>query len=503
MNSLGPSGLGCGSNPDGIDPARVASVGVVLDRAATTEGENMQTYEALIEARSKSAPSVGFDAVVDVPWLFPFQRAVVEWALRGGRRAAFLDTGLGKTRVQLAWADHVCRETGGRVLILAPLAVGPQTAKEAATIGIDGVAFGRHPSDVVDARIAITNYDNLDKWKPVDFAGVVLDESSILKAFTGATRTALIEAFAATPYRLACTATPAPNDFTELGNHSEFLGIKSRVEMLAEYFVHDGGSTSEWRLKGHARDAFWKWLCSWGCAIRKPSDLGYADDGYNLPPLNLYEHVIRIGTEEAQAAGMLFAAEAVSLSDQRATRRATLDDRARTAVSLADDGPVLIWCELNDEADAIEKMIPDAVQVRGADDVDVKADRLLGFSEGRYRVLVTKPSIAGFGMNWQHCNRMVFVGASHSYEQTYQAIRRCWRFGQARPVDVHLIRAETEGAIVQNFRRKEADAERLAVEMGARVSEILRLDLGKTAREWNPYNPTTPMTIPRWLESAK
>lgn len=457
------------------------------------------SYEALTAARTKSAPSVGFSVSCDVPWLFPFQRDVTEWALRGGRRAAFLDTGLGKTRVQLKWADEVCRYTGGRVLILAPLAVGPQTEQEAKAIGVDDVTFSRAP---IDARIAITNYDNLDKWDPAQFAGVVLDESSILKSFTGATRTALIEAFSATPYRLCCTATPAPNDHTELGNHSEFLGIKTRVEMLAEYFVHDGGSTSEWRLKGHARDAFWRWLCSWGCAIRKPSDLGYDDTGYNLPPLNMIEHVIKVDNTAAQSAGMLFASEAITLSEQRTTRRATMMERAKLAARLAEgDQPCLIWCELNDEADAIESFVPDALQVAGSDDADVKAERLLGFVHGSPRIMVSKSSIAGFGMNWQHCNKMIFVGASHSYEQVYQAIRRCWRFGQKRPVDVHLIRAETEGAIVANFRRKEADAERLAVEMGDRVRDILRLDLGRTGKEWNPYNPEKPMTIPSWLVS--
>lgn len=455
-------------------------------------------YDEWIAGRYKSTRYDGIDDEDFADHLFPHQRDLTRWALRRGRAAIFADTGLGKTAMQVEWSRHVARR--GRVLILAPLAVAEQTVREAERFGVT-VAYRRE--DAGDA-ITITNYEMLPHFDAASFAGIVLDESSILKAFTGATRNAVIDAFKDTPYRLACTATPAPNDYTELGNHSEFLGIKTRTEMLAEYFVHDGGSTQDWRIKGHAVDPFWRWVCSWGAVVKRPSDLGYDDAGYNLPPLRMHEHVIRVGTEEAHAAGDLFAAQAATLSDQRRVRRATMDARVAAATKIASaDGPCIIWCELNDEADAVTDAIDGAVQVRGSDDPETKRDRLLGFADGSIRVLVTKPSIAGFGMNWQHCANMIFVGASHSYEQTYQAIRRCWRFGQTSPVDVHIIRAETEDAIVANFRRKEADAERMGVEMIARMRDTLRAELGATGREWNPYNPQTQMRTPEWLRTER
>lgn len=454
-------------------------------------------YEKWMGDRSKvvrfgSVPMNGDIA----PHLYPHQRDLVGWALRKGRAALFADTGLGKTAMQVEWARHV--SASGRVLVLAPLAVADQTVREAARFGVDAVYLR---ADDGRSQIVVANYEMLPHFDADEFAGVVLDESSILKSFTGKTRNALIDAFRDTPYRLACTATPAPNDFTELGNHSEFLGVKSRVEMLAEYFTHDGGSTQDWRIKGHAVKAFWRWVSSWGMVVRRPSDLGHPDGGFKLPPLHMQEHVIRVDHAEAHAAGLLFAPTAATLADQRAIRRATMEKRAAIAARLCDgDGPAIVWCELNDEADMIEKAIPGAVQVRGSDDPEVKRDRLLGFSDGRYRVMVTKPSIAGFGMNWQHCNRMIFAGASHSFEQTYQAVRRCWRFGQTRAVDAHVIRAETEDAIMQNYRRKEADAERLAVELRGLVADAIAAEFGASAREWNEYNPETPINIPAWLE---
>jgi superfamily II DNA or RNA helicase len=332
-------------------------------------------------------------------------------------------------------------------------------------------------------------------------AGLLVHNSSILKAYDGKTRTQIIEAFGATPWRLACTATPAPNDFTELGNHSEFLGIRSRTEMLAEYFTHDGGETQVWRLKGHAEESFWRWVCSWGAVVKRPSDLGHPDDGFALPELRMHERVIAVDHSTAQKAGMLFADEVRTLADQRATRRATLEARVAAAAELcAGTDPVLVWCELNDEADAITAAVPDAVQVAGADDLEVKKERLLGFAEGRYRVLVTKMSIASHGLNLQRCARMVFAGVSHSYEQTYQAIRRCWRFGQKRPVDVYMIRAETEGAVIANLKRKELDAERLAAEMVDRMRDTLRAEILSVRREWNEYTPVR-IDVPPWIRS--
>lgn len=448
---------------------------------------------------AKKADIRVFDGINDddiAEHLFRHQRDLVRWALRKGRAAIFADTGLGKTAMQVEWARHVSRR--GRVLILAPLAVAQQTVAEAHRFGVD-IAYRR--ADAGDL-ITITNYEMMDRFDLDAFVGVVLDESSILKSFNGSTRNAIITAFKATPYRLAATATPAPNDFTELGNHSEFLGVKSRVEMLAEYFVHDMDTTQEWRLKGHAVKAFWKWVATWGAVVRKPSDLGYDDGAYALPPLRFHEHVLPVDHTTAHAAGMLFAVNATSLSDQRATRRATLSGRVEKAVAVATcDDPVIVWCEMNDESSAIARAIPDAVEVTGSDDIDVKQSKLAAFASGKARVIVTKPSIAGFGLNWQHCARQVFAGASHSYEQTYQAIRRSWRFGQTRPVDIHIIRAETEQLVIDNYRRKEADAARLGAEMAAQVIDSVRAEVSNaSAREFNAYDANTPMTIPSWLK---
>lgn len=456
------------------------------------------------ECIAKKAGIKSFDGIVvdatDLPsHLFPHQRDLVRWSLAKGRAAIFADTGLGKTAMQVAWSHEVAKR--GRVLILAPLAVAQQTVGEGARFGVDVVFRRQDEGD----QITIANYDMMHAFDLSAFAGVVLDESSILKSFTGATRNAIIEGFSSTPYRLACTATPAPNDFTELGNHSEFLGIKSRVEMLAEYFVHDMDTTQDWRLKGHAVKSFWKWVASWGAVVRKPSDLGYDDGAYNLPPLRFHDHVINVDVRSAHAAGLLFPVNATSLSDQRSTRRATIDKRIAKAAELcAGTEPVLVWCEMNDESTGLADAIADAVEVTGSDDADEKTEKLSAFSRGDARVLITKPSIAGFGLNWQHCARMIFVGASHSYEQTYQAIRRCWRFGQTRPVDVHIIRADTEQLVVDNYRRKEADAARLGAEMTAHVIDEVRAELhGASAREFNPYEPHLQQIIPQWMTTGE
>lgn len=455
----------------------------------------IDAYDAFVARKSASTAFPGIDDAVIGAHLFPHQRDLTTWALRKGRAAIFADTGLGKTAMQVEWAKHV--SSRGRVLMLAPLAVAQQTVDEAKRFGVD-VAYRRW--DAGDL-ITITNYEMMSAFNVSAFTGIILDESSILKSFNGSTRNAIIEGFRETPFRLACTATPAPNDFTELGNHSEFLGVKTRTEMLAEYFVHDGGSTSEWRLKGHAVKGFWKWLATWGAVVRKPSDLGYDDGAYALPPLRFHDHVVAVDHTTAFASGMLFATNAVGLSEQRQTRRATTASRVDVAARIAaEPGPCLIWCELNSESEALARAIGGAIEVKGADSPEEKTASLAQFASGESRVLITKPSIAGFGLNWQHCNRVVFVGASHSYEQTYQAIRRCWRFGQTRPVDVHIIRAETEQLVVDNYRRKEADAARLGAEMAAQVLESVRAEVQSTSvREWNPYDANKQQTIPSWL----
>lgn len=455
-------------------------------------------YQAWLDRRDRRPDNAGISDAVLSPRMFPHQTALVGWALRRGRAAIFADTGLGKTLMQLEWARVVSNL--GRVLILAPLAVAEQTVREGKRFGID-VSYRR--KDDASARIVITNYEMLPHFEPSDFVGIVLDESSILKSFSGSTRTAIIEAFADTPYRLACTATPAPNDFTELGNHSQFLGIKSYTEMLAEYFVHDGGSTQDWRLKGHAVNAFWAWVCSWAAVVRTPGDLGYSDDGFDLVPLVEESLEIPVDHRDAWAAGTLFLDHARTLSDQRAMRKATMTRRVEaiaTAIAAEPDEPALVWCDFNAEADAITKAIPDSVQVAGADSPEDKASRLLGFADGAIRVLVTKPSIAGFGLNWQHCARVYFLGASHSYEQTYQAIRRCWRFGQTRQVIVRTCMAETERAVADNYHRKLEDAAELGRQMVAHVNRATYASGTGARREWNSYNPSITMEIPKWLK---
>lgn len=454
----------------------------------------MTSYEAWVARKGAVAEVSGLDPSDIAPHLFQFQADIVRWALRRGRAAIFADTGLGKTFMQIEWARHVLPH--GRVLCLTPLAVAQQTVAEASKAGVHAV-YARHDTG---EPFTVTNYEMLHAFDPGDFAGVILDESSILKAFDGKTRTALIDAFRDTPYRLCCTATPAPNDFTELGNHAEFLGLKTRTEMLSEYFVHDGGSTQDWRIKGHAIEPFWRWVATWGAVVKAPSDLGYDDGAFALPPLRMHEHAVLMDSEHARRLGMLFTPEARTLEEQRAVRRTTIDQRVAKAAELAaGDEPCLVWCELNAEADMAEAAIPGAVQVAGADSLDDKVTRLVGFSEGRHRVLVSKASICGHGLNWQNCRRMIFVGASHSYEQTYQAIRRCWRFGQTQPVDVHIVCSEADSAVIANYRRKEAGAARMAAEMRAHVVDAVRAEVRGLQREWNPYSPSVRLTVPDWI----
>jgi superfamily II DNA or RNA helicase len=451
------------------------------------------TYDAFLARKAYAAPPVGLTEVPTLnAALFPYQSDIVAWALRRGRAAVFADCGMGKTLMQLEWARHV----PGKVIILTPLAVAAQTAAEAVRFGIDA-AVSRDGS--VTGQITIANYEILHKFDCSQFAGVVLDESSILKAYDSKTRTAIIDAFGRTPFRLACTATPAPNDHVELGNHAEFLGVMLRQEMLATFFCHDGGETQVWRLKGHAEDDFWRWVASWAAMVRRPSDLGYSDDGFTLPTLTVHEHIMPSGVKQE---GSLFAVSADTLADQRAARKATMHARvARVAelVAAETDEPWLIWCELNAEGDALADSIAGAVQVAGADSEDAKESRMLGFSGGAHRVLVTKPSIAGFGMNWQHCARMAFVGLSHSYEQFYQAVRRCWRFGQSRDVHVHVVTTDVEEAVLRNIKRKQKDHDVMASSMVDHMTDTMRREISGTSRQTTAYSARNEMKIPSWI----
>lgn len=428
----------------------------------------MTNYEDFLKSKQIQITPSGFTPDDLNPSLFEFQRDIDKWAIERGRTAIFADCGLGKTPMQLVWAEAVTRKLNKPVLILAPLAVSKQTEREGKKFGID-VKVASSDMDIKKTGIFVTNYEKLERFDPSRFGGVVPDESSILKSFTGATRTMLIERFQQTPMKLCCTATPAPNDFMELGNHSEFLGVLTRTEMLSTFFVHDGGDTAKWRLKGHAEEEYWKWICQWAVMIRKPSDLGYADDGFELPPLTYHSHVVSSNTPMD---GFLFQVEAQTLEERRSARRASLPERVQVTADMVNQSaePWLVWCDLNAEGDALTKAIPDAVQVAGANSDEEKESRMLGFADGQFRVLVTKPSIAGYGMNWQHCPNTAFVGLSDSWEKWYQAIRRVWRFGQKKPVHCHVVTSEAEGAVVKNIQRKEADAARMAAEMVKHMS---------------------------------
>lgn len=467
----------------------------------------LQTYHDFIATKRKFTPDAGFDATVDSEHLFPFQRDIVRWALRKGRAAVFADTGLGKSRIQIEWAAQVVDYTDGNVLILAPLAVAQQTVAEAHKIGIDHIKYCRRQEDA-EGGITITNYEMLEHFDASHFVGVVLDESSRIKSYDSKTRDQVLSAFARTPYRLACTATPAPNDYMELGNHAEFVGAMTRLEMLAMYFVHDGGDTAKWRLKGHAQSRFWEWVATWAVACRKPSDLGYADDGYDLPPLNFHERIINIDASQLIEGGQVaMFYEANTLTDQRRARKASMDDRVQMAVDLVSAEPHeqwVVWCELNDESAALSNALSAAgilnvVEVTGSDPIAHKEAAMMGFVSGSVQVLVSKASICGFGMNWQNCARTIFVGVSHSFEMTYQAIRRFWRFGQQRPVDVYLIYSDAEGAVARNLRRKEADAEAMQDAMVGQMREVNAYGLRNRPVVKAEYRPERNMEIPVWL----
>lgn len=430
----------------------------------------MSGYQDFLESKRSTMRFEGLEVALEAinPKLFPFQRDLVRWSLRKGRAAIFADTGLGKTFMQLEWA----RLTGESTLIIAPLTVARQTVREAGKLGIN-VVYARKQADA--GKLTITNYEMVEHFDPDAFGAVVLDESSILKSFDGKTRTALIRAFQRTPLRLCCTATPAPNDIAELANHAEFLGIMSRVEMLSQYFVHDDEG---WRLKGHAAEPFYRWLASWGMSLKRPSDLGYSDEGYDLPGLSI-EPVI-VPTEYAPE-GQLFATTLKGVGDRAAVRRSTLTDRVQQAARLISEEaqePWIAWCGLNDESDAMAAALPDAVVVEGSQPPEEKAARIESWLAGEYRVLVTKPSIAGFGMNFQRAARQVFVGLSDSYEQYYQCIRRSYRFGQTRPVVAYIVLTEVEQAIYQNVLRKEEEAERTGRELVKHVAAYERAEIG-------------------------
>ena len=431
-------------------------------------------YESFVAGKRRAEVATGHQPGPLNEHLFDFQHAIVSWAVRRGRAAVFADTGLGKTLMQLSWANEVATHTGGMVLILAPLAVSEQTIEQGSTFGIEvrRVPNGGTP----DAPgVWITNYERME---PIDFAslhGLVLDESSILKAHDGKTRQRIIDAAQGIPYRLSCTATPSPNDFEELGNQCEFLGVMTRTEMLATYFVNDTGDTGTWRLKGWGQSRFWEWMGTWSVVLRNPSDIGFDGSQYILPEPKYIEHVV-----ESEQTGDLFAKPAQTLAERRKAQRDSIEARCREMAALVNsepDEPWLIWCHLNDEAELLQELIPGSVNVQGSDKPEDKAARMMDFSHGKLRVLISKQKICGFGMNWQHCARMGFVGLDDSFEKFYQAVRRCYRFGQKRNVHVHMITAETEGQILLNLKRKEAQHHEMSENMIEHMKDIMNNEL--------------------------
>lgn len=463
-------------------------------------------YNEFIRSKSVRVNDVGFSVEADTlnAALFPFQRAIVEWSVRLGKAAIFAECGLGKTLMQLDWARVIAEHTGRKVLILSPLAVANQTVGEGRKFGIEA-HYSRSQMDAEGCteRIIVTNYDMLKAFQSDYFAGVVLDESSILKNFTGQTKRMILNAFESTPYKLACTATPAPNDHLELGNHAQFLDVMQSNEMISRWFINDTMKAGSYRLKGHAEKDYWHWVTGWAVCISKPSDMGYEDNGFTLPPLNVHEHVVGVDHTRAFAQGKLLLDGTVSATAMWREKSETAQDRCDEAlrvVATDTDSPWIVWCDTNKEADILKKLLPEAVEVRGSDTVAHKEDKLMSFSDGRKRIIITKADIAGFGMNWQHCANQADVSVDYSYEKWHQRIRRSWRFGQKSPVNTHLIYAESEGQIVKVMRQKQA----AHVEMQAQMNEAMRangLSLVTDYRAATDYKPEKRIKLPAWLSS--
>jgi len=452
------------------------------------------TYASFVSAKGQRNTDSGFEPVYMPDFLFDFQRHLVEWAVRKGRAAILADCGLGKTPLQLVWAENVVRHTAGRVLILTPLAVSHQTVREGAKFGIE---VKRSEEGELDSRIVVTNYERLGHFNPTDFSGVVCDESSILKNFSGRTKAAVTEFCRTLPYRLLCTATAAPNDFYELGTSSEALGYLGYSDMLSRFFKQEvrkdylGWGRAKYRFRGHAQQPFWQWVVSWARVCRKPSDLGFDDRDFMLPPLEETEIVVKTAKSRP---GMLFALPARDLREQRQERRNTIEERCERAARIAEEnGAAVVWCHLNAEGDLLEKIIPDALQVSGSMSDDQKEERLLAFQRGELRTLITKPKIGCFGLNWQHC-RNVVTFPSHSWEQYYQAVRRCWRFGQTKPVTVSIITTEGEQRVLRNLQRKAKQADRMFDELLAHANDALAI--GPEDRG------NTPADLPSWMQGV-
>jgi hypothetical protein len=458
----------------------------------------MSDYAAFLREKSQAGSDSGFAPLWLPDFLFDYQHALTDWSIRKGRAAKLADCGLGKTPMGLVWASNVARKTGRPTLYLTPLAVAPQTVDEAEKFGVearqsrDGSSHG---------HVVVANYERLHHFQASDFGGVVCDESSILKNFAGERRGQITQFMRKVPYRLLQTATAAPNDYIELGTSSEALGYLGHMDMLTRFFRNDmgnsatgrnHGNTMKWRLKGHAEEPFWRWVCSWARAMRRPSDLGFSNERFLLPPLNEVEHVVEASTH---AEGKLFAMPAADLREQREERRRTLRERCEKVAQLVNDTgkPALVWCHLNEEGDQLERLIPGALQVSGSDSDDAKEERLTAFARNQARVLITKPKIGAWGLNLQHCDHVVYF-PSHSFEQYYQAVRRCWRFGQKSPVRVDIVATEGERGVMRNLQRKAEQADAMFSRLVAEMNRALSIDRGTTA--------TNSIEVPQWLCST-
>jgi hypothetical protein len=464
---------------------------------------DLSAYRQLIARKRVAAIPTGIRRTPELNHsLFDYQTAVTQFALRAGRSAMFLDTGLGKTACAQEWGRCVVEETNKPVLMLAPLGVVHQHLAEAERIGVEA-KISRTGEPPKEPCIVITNYDRLERFDPDQYGGVILDESSILKSFSGVTTRKLIDAFAKTPFRLSCSATPAPNDHTELGQQSQFLGVMSSSEMLSRWFIADQNNAGRYRLKKPAISAYWDWVASWARCLSKPSDLGYSDAGFEMPELNPHKHIIAADRgidsgEEKDGQFRLFRLPDTSATSIHAEKRLTKDARALKVAELMarEPGePWLIWCDTDYDAEALKAIVPNINEVRGSMSADVKEERLNAFTTGAAKTMLTKPSIAGYGLNWQHCARMAFMGLSFSYENYYQAIRRCWRFRQKRAVDVHIVCADTEASIWDVVSRKAGDHVRMKAEMAAAMA---RAHL--SSEVLSNYHPQIEARLPAWLQ---
>lgn len=471
----------------------MANQAVYLDVSGTAS--TAEAYRSFLAHKAQSDSYSGFDPLWMPDFLFDFQRALVDWALRKGKAAIFADCGLGKSPMQLVWAENVVRHTNRPVLIIAPLAVSAQTVREGAKFGIE---CQRVHDGIARDGINITNYEQLHKFNAADFAGVACDESSILKSFDGTRRGEITIFMRKLAYRSLWTATAAPNDYIELGTSSEALGYLGHVDMLNRFFVNDQnnsatkrmyGEAPKWRFKGHAEMHFWRWVCSWARAMRRPEDLGFDGAAFVLPKLTARNHMVDI---ETAPEGMLFTVPARNLLEQRDERRRTLTDRCECAAELVNGTgrPAMVWCHLNPEGDLLEKLIPDAVQVSGSDSDAAKEEKLLAFTDGQARVMVIKPKIGAYGLNCQHCAHVVYF-PSHSYEQYYQAVRRCWRFGQKNPVQVDIVLTEGERRVMENLQRKAEGAGRMFEHLVECMNDAVAIE--------KINNFTQAQEVPAWL----